>query len=677
MNQATGQPTRSDPKTLLRDYLQGQNREQAFTQLVTHYSPLIYSSALRRCRNSVLAEEVTQNVLTLIARKAPSLLKHPNLTAWVFLTTRLETRTVMRTEHRRHQKHQSYHFDSSALQNTEWDPKDQAAWQEALPYLDKALDQLSDRDRELILKRFFENQKFKDIARILKCSEGACKMQLKRALERLGAALTSHSGTLSAATVGTGLLASLAATSPSKAAATLASHAITNANALSTTTTLTNTIATMTNTQKIITASILLFTATSIPAVQMAKESSRLQSQLQTLESRSLALKKTANSQPASLLSQRPRRTVQQMLASQSKHLDALTLLTRLSQAQQSMDIMAIMGIFLPLAEMNQDQLEELLAELQTIEDYPLESRTGAIHFVSRFLAEKGEDTHQQQLDELLSSDAFSTNAAYTNSNILKDWAEKNPAQALAWFQENESSGALTGKGVYDHSATYFEALLSGMQEKAPDQALQLYWQANEHWRTIAFRLFIKPIVQQYEQSNDISELRDFIAQETNPSLKEHVLDTASKSANSLSSILEINQLDEDNPHSALRLGNAIANQQWPFEEKATALRENLSQEDFEANLRNLLNNSTQETTEVLTWIHQQDDLELRDQSLSTFSEIISTSQQFQTAYEMAKEIQNETLRESSLIEVSTRWHQEIPSAAQKHVAPEILEKIR
>ena len=43
----------------------------------------------------------------------------------------------------------------------------------------------------------------------------------------------------------------------------------------------------------------------------------------------------------------------------------------------------------------------------------------------------------------------------------------------------------------------------------------------------------------------------------------------------------------------------------------------------------------------------------------------------------MAKEIQNETLRESSLIEVSTRWHQEIPSAAQKHVAPEILEKIR
>ena len=91
MDSVSCEHSSSEAQALLRSYLEGNKREKSFARLVAHYSTLIYSSALRRCGNRSLAEDITQNVLTILARKAPSLSKHPNLTAWVYQTTRLET----------------------------------------------------------------------------------------------------------------------------------------------------------------------------------------------------------------------------------------------------------------------------------------------------------------------------------------------------------------------------------------------------------------------------------------------------------------------------------------------------------------------------------------------------------------------------------------------------------
>ena len=100
MNSGTCERSTPNPGHLLKRYLEGGECEESFTKLVNYYAPLIYSSALRRCGNRALAEEITQNVITLLARKAPSLSKHPSLTAWVYQSTRLETLRAMRTEKR-------------------------------------------------------------------------------------------------------------------------------------------------------------------------------------------------------------------------------------------------------------------------------------------------------------------------------------------------------------------------------------------------------------------------------------------------------------------------------------------------------------------------------------------------------------------------------------------------
>ena len=63
--------------TLLKQYACGD--ESAFKELFERYVHLVYSAALRQVRNPSHAEEITQAVFILLARKAKSLSPKPML----------------------------------------------------------------------------------------------------------------------------------------------------------------------------------------------------------------------------------------------------------------------------------------------------------------------------------------------------------------------------------------------------------------------------------------------------------------------------------------------------------------------------------------------------------------------------------------------------------------------
>ena len=68
---------------LLRAYAE-KGDESAFGELVRRYVDLVYSTALRHVSGeSSLAEEITQTVFVLVARRANRLLTHPSVAGWI------------------------------------------------------------------------------------------------------------------------------------------------------------------------------------------------------------------------------------------------------------------------------------------------------------------------------------------------------------------------------------------------------------------------------------------------------------------------------------------------------------------------------------------------------------------------------------------------------------------
>src|ERR1019366_6567724 len=97
-----------DDITLLKQYAD-ENSESAFAELVTRYVNLVYSTALRSVGNAHAAEEITQAVFIILARKSKSLGAKTVLSGWLYQTARLTAANYLRTEIRRqHREQEAY-----------------------------------------------------------------------------------------------------------------------------------------------------------------------------------------------------------------------------------------------------------------------------------------------------------------------------------------------------------------------------------------------------------------------------------------------------------------------------------------------------------------------------------------------------------------------------------------
>src|SRR5437899_9305091 len=76
-----------DDMMLLQEYT-ARDSQAAFAELVSRRVGFVYSAALRQVRDPHFAEEVTQAVFIILARKAGTISPKTILTGWLFRTTR-------------------------------------------------------------------------------------------------------------------------------------------------------------------------------------------------------------------------------------------------------------------------------------------------------------------------------------------------------------------------------------------------------------------------------------------------------------------------------------------------------------------------------------------------------------------------------------------------------------
>jgi RNA polymerase sigma factor (sigma-70 family) len=262
---------------LLGDYAE-ERSEAAFTQLARRHVDLVYSAALRMVRNEHLAEDVTQGVFLALVQNARRLRNRRALPGWLHHTTQHLAANAVRAEVRRRVREQ----EAAAMNEliaTQSDP----SWELIAPYLDAALGELSEADRDAVLLRYFENKSLREVGHALGTSDDTAQKRVSRAVERLREFFAKRGVTAGASGLIVVISANAVQAAPVGLAVTISTAAALGGTTITGTATATATQAiAMTSLQKAIVVTALAVALGT--GIHQARETSALRTQLQTIE---------------------------------------------------------------------------------------------------------------------------------------------------------------------------------------------------------------------------------------------------------------------------------------------------------------------------------------------------------------------------------------------------------
>ncbi len=254
-------------RELLRQYAQ-EGREAAFAEVVRRHMDLVYSAALRLVAgDSALAQDVTQEVFTTLARKAAALSTRENLLGWLHTTTRYAASVAVRGERRRRT-----HEQEAGTTMHDQPATTAMDWMQLQPALDDAVGSLRAVDREAVLLRFFQGKSHREVGAELGLNEALARKRIDRALEKLRVYLSRRGVTVSSAVLAGAMTANSVQAAPAGLAGKLGVVAVAQAGKVGVFAGILNGITMHTKTKTGVTAIVLL----ALAAVPMALHSHQL-----------------------------------------------------------------------------------------------------------------------------------------------------------------------------------------------------------------------------------------------------------------------------------------------------------------------------------------------------------------------------------------------------------------
>jgi RNA polymerase sigma factor (sigma-70 family) len=195
--------------------------QRAFALVVSEHVDMVYSACLRQVGDKHLAEEVTQAVFVILARKAGTLPDHIVLAAWLHKTARYAALNALKIERRRRIHERKAAEMAMELRNNG------PGWVGLEPELDEGIAKLGEADRAAIMLRFFEKRSIAEVGGALGVSEDAAGMRISRALEKLRTFFGRKGVITSTAIIASMMLRHGVQASPAGLQAAIAGHAMT------------------------------------------------------------------------------------------------------------------------------------------------------------------------------------------------------------------------------------------------------------------------------------------------------------------------------------------------------------------------------------------------------------------------------------------------------------------
>lgn len=444
-----------DDAQLLKSFCRDGSQE-AFATLARRHAGLLYHVALRQTERADLAEEAAQNTLAILARKAASLQSGPSLAAWLHRAVCYEASKLRRRE-RRHEDRMK-HLHDPTLESAATAPGSGAlpeVWEKVTPHLDEALNELSETDRQVVLLKYFEGWSFEEMARRLGGQSAAWRQRGSRALERLRHRLSRRGVIVPLTVLSAGLGSAFTQSASASVTATLTTAPLAAAASISWKTIALHTLHTMNAKQLSVTAA--LTAALLVPLGFQAAGVLHAQSRLAALENTASRLSAGAARRELAGL---------RKSGGSARGLDGgadpgknppvtedgfdLLELAKLMAEGRNADPMRILKYRARLAGMTAPAIDALLASAEAM-DVPPEPRRLLYDRLLSSLSEKdpalATSTGMRLVAGLSGNEAtgFWMNPL---PNALRQWAQKDPAAARAWYAEQLKADAFENRSL-------------------------------------------------------------------------------------------------------------------------------------------------------------------------------------------------------------------------------------
>ena len=429
----------SDDELLQRFLASGSDGERAFAALVEKYAGLVFTIALRRIGNREVAEEIAQNVFTILARKAWRIRAEAGLASWLHRATMLEAAKHLRTEYRRKRKMDELSKLPAAAPGTE--PR----WDEILPTLDEVLHKLSGRERDVILRKYFQGQTYAEIARETNRTEAACAKQCSRVLQKLCGILKREGVVLSAGALGAGIATHYVHAAPAGLAQSLSQVALSGTASATSSSTTTALVTIMTT--KITATAVCIIVGAAVPLSFHWSNSAK--ARVSVTPSGSTPVVSMVSSEPVAV--QAGQKSAPGLdLALLERELKRLPLPR--NNAERKLQLEALMF------ELRDNEIQQVLALLKNI------GKPEHVGSIARALFARGAESDPREA-ALAAEDLQEDRLRYSaREGAMVTWAAADFEEALAYLEDHPN-------GKKESSMVW--AVIDGMVNRDPVEALE------------------------------------------------------------------------------------------------------------------------------------------------------------------------------------------------------------